>query len=72
MKRLSKYSGQGKMEFRNKVTLIAKLQHKNLVRLWGCFIQKEEKMLVYHYRKHVFPNENLGTNYKFIAKYHFS
>ena len=49
IRRLSMGSGQGDLEFKNKILLMAKLHHRNLVKLRGFCLEGNERLLIYEF-----------------------
>ncbi|KAI7745714.1 hypothetical protein M8C21_022191, partial [Ambrosia artemisiifolia] len=49
VKQLSVASHQGKTQFITEIATISAVQHRNLVKLYGCCIEREKRLLVYEY-----------------------
>ncbi|GFP79780.1 putative receptor-like protein kinase at5g39000 [Phtheirospermum japonicum] len=57
VKRLSSSSRQGLKEFKNEILLLPNLQHRNIIKLLGYSIHREEKLIVYEFME----NTSLDT-----------
>jgi serine/threonine protein kinase len=51
VKQLSQTSHQGKSQFVTEVATISAVQHRNLVKLYGCCIDSNTPLLVYEYHE---------------------
>ncbi|KAI4323206.1 hypothetical protein L6164_022831 [Bauhinia variegata] len=49
VKQLSAASHQGNCQFVNEIATISAVQHRNLVKLYGCCIEGDKRLLVYEY-----------------------
>ena len=64
VKQLSPKSKRGNREFLNEIGMVSRLQHPNLVKLYGCCIEGEQLLLVYEYME----NNNLA--YALFGEYY--
>ncbi|XP_064973468.1 probable LRR receptor-like serine/threonine-protein kinase At1g56140 isoform X1 [Musa acuminata AAA Group] len=49
VKQLSVASNQGKRQFMTEIAIISAVQHKNLVKLYGCCVEGGKRLVVYEY-----------------------
>ncbi|XP_060670412.1 probable LRR receptor-like serine/threonine-protein kinase At1g56130 isoform X1 [Ziziphus jujuba] len=72
-KQLSVTSHQGKNQFVTEIATISSVQHRNLVKLYGCCIESNKQLLVYEYLENksldraLFGNKSLELNW--LARY---
>ncbi|KAK1591485.1 hypothetical protein Q3G72_008501 [Acer saccharum] len=59
VKQLSVASRQGKSQFVAEIVAISAVQHRNLVKLYGCCIEGAERLLVYEYLENKSLNQAL-------------
>jgi serine/threonine protein kinase len=63
VKQLSEASHQGKKEFATEIETISRVQHRNLVKLYGCCLEGNKPLLVYEYLENGSLDHALfGTN----------
>ncbi|KAM6570475.1 hypothetical protein CsatB_018460 [Cannabis sativa] len=60
VKQLSLTSKQGKSQFVAEIATISAVQHRNLVKLYGCCIEGDKRLLVYEYLENKSLDQALG------------
>uniref|UniRef100_A0A0D9W9H7 non-specific serine/threonine protein kinase n=1 Tax=Leersia perrieri TaxID=77586 RepID=A0A0D9W9H7_9ORYZ len=69
VKQLSQTSHQGKKQFATEIETISRVQHRNLVKLYGCCLEGNNPLLVYEYMENGSLDKALfGTSY-FISMF---
>jgi len=66
VKQLSSKSRQGNREFVNEIGMMSGLHHPNLVRLYGCCVERNQLLLAYEYM------ENNNLTHVLFGKCYFS
>ena len=66
VKTLSAKSYQGKQEFLNEAALITAVQHRSLVKLKGCCLERDHRILVYEYMENKSLHQTLFGEFCFI------
>jgi hypothetical protein len=70
VKQLSVASHQGKSQFVAEIATISAVQHRNLVKLYGCCIESDKRLLVYEYLENKSLDQALfGTTLKNFLNY---
>ncbi|KAJ9167235.1 hypothetical protein P3X46_021901 [Hevea brasiliensis] len=62
VKRLINEANQGDAQFRAEVSVIGKLNHMNLIEMWGYCAERNHRLLVCKYIEHRSLAENLSSN----------
>lgn len=62
VKQLSDTSRQGKDQFVAEIATISSVQHRNLVKLYGCCIEDDHRLLVYEYLSNKSLDQALFSN----------
>lgn len=63
VKTLSAKSSQGKQEFLNEAGLITAVQHRSLVKLKGCCLERDHRILVYEFMENKSLHQTLFGEY---------
>ena len=65
VKQLSIASPHGKSQFMAEIATISAVQHRNLVKLYGCCIDGEKRLLVYEHLENKSLDQALFGKYRF-------